>query len=309
MNSTTTYLKNLFEHIKLDHDSADFFITAYKKINADTSFKSIMNESVTNYLNYYDNAKSESILSDLAVASGYHINSLFMLMLLIASEELRGMYLKENIHESIFWNTVTDFRCKINECVECKGYPGTFVGYWFADFFKLKRFSVGRFQFELSKFNSEKSFECNGMTLLPQATVVNLHVPSTGIPLTDEVRFESYRSGYNFMIQRYGEFFPNGIMPYTCCSWLLHSINKEILPPWLNILKYAGDFSVIWENYHDSFINGWRVFGRYADLPTSQLPRKTSLQAAYADHLQKGGQTGEGYGVFLFDGKKIYKNT
>lgn len=305
MDKTPIYLKDLFDHIDLSNEAAEFFISAYRQINSDTVFKSVMDRAIANYLTEYSYEKSEAILSEIASRSEYKTESLFMLMLMIASEQLRQEYADHNISEDIFWNTVTDFRCKTNECIACKGYPGTFVGHWFAEFFKLNRFSVGRFQFEIDTFKSDKPFVYEGRTIHPGEHVVNLHVPSTGISLTDDIRIASYRDGYDFMMQRYGELFPDGIIPYTCCSWLLHPINKEILPRNLNILKYADDFSIVWVKHHDTFINGWRIYGADADLPPDQLPRNTSLQSAYTKHLQKGGKTGEAYGVFLFDGKNI----
>ena len=69
--------------------------------------------------------------------------------------------------------------------------------------------------------------------------------------------------------------------------------------------RFMDDFEVIKGRDEAVFGDKWRVFGRYSDLPASQLPRDTSLRAAYADRLASGLPTGEGFGVFAFDGEKI----
>ena len=51
------------------------------------------------------------------------------------------------------------------------------------------------------------------------------------------------------------------------------------------------------EKFHDK----WRVFGRNYDKDADHLPRKTSIQRAYADHLKQGGKVRTGYGIFFFD--------
>jgi hypothetical protein len=45
----------------------------------------------------------------------------------------------------------------------------------------------------------------------------------------------------------------------------------------------------------------WRIFGKYGNGPVEVLPRKTSLQRAYADFIEKGGIPGGSKGAFVWD--------
>ena len=57
---------------------------------------------------------------------------------------------------------------------------------------------------------------------------------------------------------------------------------------------------------NDTFEDAWRVFSKNYDGDTSALPKKTALQKNVAKWLEKGIKTGAGYGVTVFDGKKIH---
>ena len=75
--------------------------------------------------------------------------------------------------------------------------PGTFVAGWNDGAFKMKRFAYGRFQYELCTYNWENDFVTScGKVLKVGDTYVNFHIPSSGIPLTDEVRLASYKEAY-----------------------------------------------------------------------------------------------------------------
>jgi hypothetical protein len=81
--------------------------------------------------------------------------------------------------------------------------------------------------------------------------------------------------------------------------------HKEFLPEHLNIRSFMEDFTYIKGESEEEFENDWRVFGKDCKKEPKDLPQDTTLQRAYAEHLMKGGKTGSGYGVFLFDGEKI----
>jgi hypothetical protein len=127
-------------------------------------------------------------------------------------------------------------------------------------------------------------------------------IDAYGVPLTDEVRYDSYRRAKEF-------FFPDCDKPcaFVCSSWLLYPGYENYIPDRLNIKRFRHDFTVLSYNESDSFGNGWRVFGGKADLPASELPRDTTQRRVFADYCEKGGKHGGGYGVFFFDGEKIVK--
>ncbi len=230
--------------------------------------------------------------------------SLHFVFLMESSRYLKEKYKKAGIDESIFWDTMDDLRCKLLECMRVMGLPGTFVGGWFGGFFDLRMFKLGRFEFHLKVFDWDMTHTMNsGREFVPGDLYVNIHIPSTGVPLTDEVRYDSYRRAYDF----FKDYFPDGKMIFGCCSWLLYPEHPKFLPPTSNILKFMSDFEYVHHETKEYFGDGWRIFGADADKPADELPRGTSLQRAFADWFKAGNKAGDAFGVFEFDGEKIIR--
>ena len=243
-------------------------------------------------------------IKTLAADMGYSEYTLDFVFIMDCTEILQQRYIEKGIPQQVFDESVDDLRCKLLECMECEGVPGTFVAGWNNGFLKLDRFAYGRFQYEVRKFGFDFDFvTSSGRRFVHGDTYLNFHIPSSGVPLTDEVRFDSYRRAY----KAYSHLFPDGIAVFGCGSWLLYPRHREFLPERLNIRRFMDDFEIVsWEE-KDHFHNDWRVFGHYSDLPLDQWPKDTALRKAYADWLQSGHKAGDGFGIFLFDGEKIIR--
>ncbi len=224
------------------------------------------------------------------------------LLILNCMPTLKERYDAAGIDEKIFWDSADDLRCKLLECIKCKEVPGTFVAGWNDGFLKMDRFAYGRFQYEVRKYDFDFDFitRC-GHRVRRGDTLINFHIPSSGVPLTDEVRLSSYKEAY----KHYVHLFPDGKVIFSCGSWLLYPKHREFLPEHSNILKFMDDFEIVSWSEYDHFSNDWRVFDKYAGLPYDQLPRDTSLRRAYADWLVKTGKAGDAFGVIVFDGERI----
>lgn len=243
-------------------------------------------------------------LSDIAQRYGENRWTEHFLFLLANTYTLRQTYAVKNVSEEIYLRSMDDLHCKNAECVECKGVPGTFVAGWYDRFFRFTRFGLGRFQFETHDFWDADEYKSScGYVVKRGDPVVGMHIPSSGIPLTDEVRLDSYRRAYKF----YRDYFKSDYAVFTCGSWLLYDKQREFLPAGSNILKFLGDFELLHSEDSDSFGDAWRVFGHWADLPLEQWPTDTSLRAAYVNRLKAGKKTGHGNGVIIFDGEKILR--
>ncbi len=230
--------------------------------------------------------------------------SLHFIFLLSCVETIKARYAENGIDEQIYWDTMADLFYKYRECEDCEEVPGIFVAHWYSGFFDLTRFAHGRFQYEIREFNLEKDFvTSSGKVIKSGDKYINFHIPSSGVSLTDDVRLDSYKKAYEV----YKHLFDDGIVIFGCGSWLLYPRHREFLPSHLNILKFMDDFEMISSEEQDEFSNGWRVFGKYSDLPLEQLPKNNSLQKAYADWLVAGNKAGSGFGLILFDGEKILK--
>ena len=243
-------------------------------------------------------------VKSLGAAYGINEYTIQFLLILNCMPTLKQRYDAAGIDEQIFWDSADDLRCKLLECIRCKEVPGTFVAGWNDGFLKMKRFAYGRFQYEVRIHDFDFDFVTScGKTIRKGDTLINFHIPSSGVPLTDEVRLDSYKRAY----PHYKHLFPDGQVIFCCGSWLLYPRHREFLPANSNILKFMDDFELVSWAEKDGFSNDWRVFGKYADLPYDRLPRDTSLRRAYADWLVKTGKGGDGFGVIVFDGNKIIR--
>ena len=193
-----------------------------------------------------------------------------------------------------------DFRCKLLECKDVKVVFVMFVASWYAGFFRMKRFTLGRFQYEEFIFDGE-NYRKNNIILNKGDKVYNFHIPSTGVKLDKPIRIESYRKAYDFYNCRE----KGGIIYLLCRSWLLHKGLRSILPPTSNILDFMNDFDIISSQDNDTFNDSWRVFGRYHNLPPEQLPKDTSLRKAIAEYLASGGKLGTGTGILYLTGLRL----
>ena len=293
-----TLLKNGYKK-----DAADGVAALELMLDREPELAAEMDETVRLYSGEGTLSMDEALERIARIAEKYGKNeySLDLLLIVNSLPNLYGKYAENNIPDSVFYESMDDIRCKINECVECKGVVGTFVADWYDRFFKLTCFGLGRFQYEALTFNDpDFTLRC-GRTVKTGDTYINMHIPSRGIPLTDEVRLDSYRKAYAF----FAPLFPDGTVIFGCSSWLLYPAHLEFLPEDMNIRKFIGDFEMVRGGDTEDFHDRWRVFGRYADLPDEQLPRDTKLRAAYAERLCSGGRTGRGFGLFAFDGEKI----
>ena len=243
-------------------------------------------------------------LSELAEEMGLNPYTLHFIFIMNCTELLRDRYDAAGIPRSVFYDTVDDLRCKLLECMECEHVPGTFVAGWNNGFLKMRRFAYGRFQYEVYNYSFDFDFvmKC-GRRVKKGDPYVNFHIPSSGVPLTDEVRFDSYRRAY----EQYKHLFPDGRVLFGCGSWLLYPRHREFLPERLNIRRFMDDFEIVCWEEKDHFGNDWRVFGHYTELPLEQWPKDTALRKAYVEWLLSGHKAGDGFGLFLFDGEKIVR--
>ncbi|MHB1154805.1 MAG: acyltransferase domain-containing protein [Eubacteriales bacterium] len=302
----------LLEHLGIDTVNVNYFGKRISKITADSEYNELFRSAVEKY-QADDSMEIDAIVQDLnAIAERFKENqyTIHFLFLLANTHWLHERYLQAGISDEIYYCSMDDLRCKLSECIECKGVPGTFVVTWFGRFFRVSRFGLGRFQFETIKLECKGGFTSScGFHIEDGTTVLNIHIPSSGIPLTDEVRFDSYRRAREFYrnVKNTAAFFRDGPTVFHCSSWLLYDKQREFLPVESNILKFLNDFELISSGDSDNFGNAWRVFGHWASLPAEMWPKDTKLRAAYANRILSGGKTGSGRGVILFNGDKILR--
>ena len=304
MQHYTDYVKNLT--LNYPEAAQKLFAEVERRLDNEPAFGARFDRLIEAYMisETMDLDTALDAAKELAEEMGYSEYTLEFIFIMNCTEILKGRYEAAGIPDEVFNESVDDLRCKLLECMECEGVPGTFVAGWNNGYLKMKRFAYGRFQYEQRIYDFDFDFVMSGGRLVKKGdTFINFHIPSSGIPLTDEVRFDSYRKAY----QHYKDLFPDGNVLFGCGSWLLYPRHREFLPERLNIRRFMDDFEIVCWEEKDHFGNDWRVFGHYSDLPLEQWPKDTALRKAYAEWLLSGHKAGDGFGLILFDGEKILR--
>ena len=247
-------------------------------------------------------SKSTDKLEKLAEKYGIHTYTLEFIFLMVCCELLHKQYIKAGISEELFWDGVADLKYKLVECMECEHVVGTFVSGWNDGFLRMNRFALGRFQYEYGKFGMNYTSR-TGVKIKKGQDCLNFHIPSSGVPLTDEIREDSYKKAYEFFKDIRT---PEGYLILNCGSWLLFPKHEEYLDPNSNIMKFYREFEIYEWKEKDEFNDDWRIWGHYSDLPLEERPADTKLRAAYKKWMMAGNKTGYGCGIIILkDGKPL----
>lgn len=245
---------------------------------------------------YWENPSIDydQLLKDLEKAGkeeGVSHYTLDLLFLIGISRRTWELYEEKGISREIFHDSMADMHWKLLECHRMYGIWGTFVAGWFPWWFELKRFALGRLQFELIPFGDE--YEKDGVVLHKDTTVINVHIPSCG-PLKPELFKDSYARAEKF----YGDVLQGRPLVFVCHSWLLFQPHEEILPEYSNIRAFMADYDV----YGTEEGNGdlWRIFYGAEENGFENLPENTGLEKAYKKWLTAGHMAGASKGVYVY---------
>ena len=297
---TTDYLKTFGDTLALPAESRAPLAADYETLLAAPGAAAEM-QAAESLL--FGGAEWDAIvphMDRLHACSGLH--TVDFLFLMAASERLRADYKAAGLSDALFWDTIADLKYKLIECRDVYGIWGTFVAFWHPWFYTMRRFKLGRLQYEAIPFKNGAPVTLGGYTVQPGDTVYNMHIPSCG-PLNREVRFASYKKAYEFYKKDLG----GKPMVFVCHSWLLYPGNREILPETLNMVDFLNDFYIYESQADDVFHDKWRVFGKDFEKPDSELPEDTTQRRCFKRWLLAGKKTGSGAGIFLYDGENFIR--
>ncbi len=204
---------------------------------------------------------------------------------------------KEGIPVEVFKDTIADLKYKTEECKCVYGIVGTFAERWYARFFTLNIFALGRLQFEIKKFDG--NYEKSGYKLVNGDIVIGVHIPRTGAPLDYSEVKKSYKKASEF----FKGYFRGGVTPFLCESWLLFEKHAEMLGKTSNIMKFSADYDVFEYGLYEDYGEVWRLFDRKFEGDLSALPSDSSLRRGYIELIRRGEKTGYGRGVYLYENK------
>lgn len=272
--------------------------TAIQQAGLSDAFDAALSHFVRNGHNI---RSTEPLLAKITEKSGVHSYTLHLLLLLACAQAVREHYKAAGLSDALFLDTFSDLRAKVLECHEVYNVWGNFVAFWYPIFFKLDIFKLGRLEFENSTYGLEAPYEGHGITLKKGAPIKSIHIPSHCGPLRLSDRLDAYKRAYDF----FGCAKSNTPLVCYCESWLLHPSTMSVLPATSNTVDFIGDFDLCKFEDIPTFHDKWRIFGADFEKPDAQLPETTSMQRAFKQHLLRGGKTGYGYGILIFDGTKL----
>lgn len=235
---------------------------------------------------YHGAGEFQTSLSAIAEQSRIPCETVDMVFLVNMLPKLLERYRKNGISEDIFWNTAKDLTYKLLECYANRGVWGTFVTFWFPEFYRLERFGLGRLQYE------RKAFPYEGVPGLQKGeTVYNCHIPSAGALTPDLVQDSLLRAKAFFADELIGD-----RMPVYCSSWMLYPPHVELFPDGSNLRSFADRFTVVEAVPDPTNHDFWRIFNFPWDpsISLDDLPEDTSLRRAFKSFLTSGNVMGSG---------------
>ena len=250
------------------------------------------------YKDGLDNGDVIPVLDEISAESGISEHTVKFLYYLCVTKEMRVKYAEKGFPEEIYWDSVNDFRYKLEEGKNTLGVWGFHQCPWFCCFLNFTQFKLGRLEFTKGSNYWDFDFEICGRKVKKGDPILHVHIPSAKEPFNKEACYDSYDKAYHFFKEKLGYDF----VCFCCGSWLLFPKHKELLKEGSNISRFIDDFKIVRSSVmEDQRHDLWRVFGKDASLPYEELPRDTSLKKAYAEFLCGGGLLECGYGAFVWD--------
>jgi len=235
-------------------------------------------------------------MKGLSEAVGIHEYTGNLLLFICLTRRLKQYYTEAGIDLAIWYTSMLDLKWKNIECQLVHGIWGTFVPDWYTRFFHMTRFGFEKLQFETVCFGHY--YEKNGITLVPDSVVLNVHIPRTGTRLDRDSLNHSYDLGREF----YREQFEGHPIVFVCKSWMLYPKNLELLSEHSNLRAFMSDYDIIEQGEYPDYTDVWRLFDTAYTGDSSKLPGNSSLRRGYKSWIERGEKTGWGYGVSLTAG-------
>lgn len=255
------HFKEVEKNLGLSADAVNAVEACARKIEKSESFSEKFDALIKKYMYPEAHDFGECFDKTKMLSMVYRVKeyTLDFVYLVYAAEIMHNRYKEKGLSDELFWETIMDLRYKFDECIRCKDTYGTFVGSWNTGFYALNRFSLGRFQFEYSNFGKDEYTTSAGIKIKKGDKTIGFHIPSSGVPLTDEVRMDSYKKAYEFFKDYRRE---DGLMIFECGSWLIFDEYKKFLPETSNTIKFINDFEIIESETKDKFNDAWRIFDK-----------------------------------------------
>ena len=294
----------IMKRLDFPSDAQMTFVNALNYISADPVSTSWLKRLIEQYEKSELPCDYNRLLFDMramAMALGIHEHTMDMLLFLCLCEPLRVRYVSRKIDEAVWLNSIMDLKYKLEECRLVKGTVGSFVAPWFAGFFDMTRFALGRLQFEI--VYTKNDYTVGGVNVPKGSPAINIHIPRTGTRLHHDEVLKSYLAAVDW----FRDIFTDDEVLFTCNSWLLDPWNMTALESTSNLAAFMGDFEIVETYLHEGYPDLWRLFDCNYNGNPEDLPRNSSLRRAYADRVARAEKTGGGRGFFRMKNGEILK--
>lgn len=295
-----SYIRDFCRDFDYPGEAEEALYETYLRIAADPVLSAEFDERVQAY-----QQDLTVVDAPLSVREGIHPYTADFLLYICYTPHLKQEYGRRGLPLGVYHDSVSDLKWKLFECHKMYGVWGSFVARWFTGFFKLTRFALGRFQYDLSR--SYHRFVSDDFTIDRGTPVLGTHIPNCG-SIAGDIRRDSYETAYRFMAQYFPWMIRDGKLFFACESWLLYPPMREMLPEGSNILAFMDDWN-IYDSFEDpTHHDFWRIFYHHPDEDDAVLPQDTHLQREYLKRVRAGLPGGEGRGLFcLTENMEILK--
>lgn len=245
--------------------------------------------------NFFTGEKHDykDILQEIADKTAVNRYTVDMLFLLLSAKRLHNDFKTHNLSDELFYELMYDLRYKLYECKDLYGVWGTFVLQWFRNGYRLKRFKLGRLQYQIGECPID---DYRGIVKKGDP-IYYIHIPSSG-PLDYGEVLESLKEAYRF----YSDSLKDGKLILFCESWLLYPPLFENYNEKSNIKKFYNLFDIVKIIDDPENNDFWRVFNTaYTPQSLDNVIADNSLKRIVLDHIKGGGSMGEGVGVLIID--------
>ena len=280
------YFCELFPRIHMEEEAAAVFTQCAERISAEE--RKLICEK------FFAGESIRDFADELAAKIKIPYETVILTCYLLLSEKTREDYRQVGWPEKVFYDTFCDYSLWAKVGYRKHGYYGMPREHapWLEKHLRRQLVRLGRLQFEPSVFEEEE-YHGRMVSLKKGDPVLNVHIPE-GYPFTAELRHDSYRRAVEFF----------GTNLFACETWFFYAEHRNMLKPTSNIIQFMDEFTILSQHSYPEGPDLWRVFGFLDSYDPANLPRETSFQRAYADHLAKKWETGCGYGIMLYeDGK------
>lgn len=225
-------------------------------------------------------------LPDLPVTLGPLRRYFFAYVYLAALPRVAQFHAARGIPDQISRLTLADLGRRFAVHRKRYGESGLSEPSWLTRHFRGTIYQLGRLQFERVRLGTRfgNAVTAAGLPYGPGDAALSVHIPDFYGPLSPDACDDSFARAREFFA---GHFPEEDHRVAICISWLLDEQLAEYLPADSNIVRFQRRFRPAYRPDPDDDGIQRFVFGATGRDP-GELPRRTTLERAVADHLSAG---------------------